>query len=270
MPYNRVADPLLDSGKPARSTDIKKIRDNQDYFNEQISLSPTSGGVQSHFNRADFGASAGTLADVLAGEGIFIEASSAAVWELRIDNTIDAHYIRFAAPSSVNGANLVCMSAMDFTTWTKPLTFKCRLRSAGWAAGDFSGFRIGFANDGVAVTPSMTANTRPQHGIYLEEGAAGANFRFVSSNGGANTVGSDFTKPSDNTWFEVKIEFTDVGGNQAICQIDGVTKETITTNLPTARNLFGMVSLVSAVGSAAVVDVDRISVMSGGAINDHA
>jgi hypothetical protein len=36
MPYVQVADPLLNSDKPARSTDIKQMRDNQDYFDTQI------------------------------------------------------------------------------------------------------------------------------------------------------------------------------------------------------------------------------------------
>jgi hypothetical protein len=36
MPYVRVADPLFNSGKPGRSTDWKGLRDNQDFFNTQI------------------------------------------------------------------------------------------------------------------------------------------------------------------------------------------------------------------------------------------
>ena len=32
MAYVRVADPLLNSGKPGRSTDIVQMRDNQDHF----------------------------------------------------------------------------------------------------------------------------------------------------------------------------------------------------------------------------------------------
>lgn len=36
MPYVRVTDPFLNADKPGRSSDMKQIRDNQDYFDSQI------------------------------------------------------------------------------------------------------------------------------------------------------------------------------------------------------------------------------------------
>jgi len=95
-------------------------------------------------------------------------------------------------------------------------------------------------------------------GIWLERLDA-SNWRFVSYDTARNN-GTSFTKPSDNTWFEVSIEFTGTPSNQALCRLDGVLKETLTTQLPTAVPLFGLFMFKGSGASPgnAVSRIDRI------------
>ncbi len=52
--YNRVVDPLLNSDKPARSTDVKQLRDNQDHFDGQITSLVTASGISDQSISDDF------------------------------------------------------------------------------------------------------------------------------------------------------------------------------------------------------------------------
>jgi len=54
MPYTRVVDPLLNSDKPGRSTDLKQIRDNQDFFDTQITSLITASGISDQSISDDF------------------------------------------------------------------------------------------------------------------------------------------------------------------------------------------------------------------------
>jgi hypothetical protein len=89
-------------------------------------------------------------------------------------------------------------------------------------------------------------------GIWLERVDA-SNLRFVSYDTSRNN-GSSFARPTAGNWYEVEIIFTDDPSDQALCYVDGVLKETLTSQLPTARTLHGAWGLDS---GTAQMDCDR-------------
>lgn len=95
-------------------------------------------------------------------------------------------------------------------------------------------------------------------GIWVER-VDGTNWRAVSYNGSRNN-GLNWAKPSVGTWFVLRIEWT---SGQAIIKIDGATKDTLTTQLPTTTTLHGV--LGCAIGSVSCNhDHDRIEMAADG------
>src|SRR6185436_17736051 len=84
---------------------------------------------------------------------------------------------------------------------------------------------------GAHADPSVTDSK----GIWVERVDA-TNWRFVSFDSSRNN-GSSFAKPTPGTWWTIDVIFTDDPRNRALCYINGVLKETFTSNLPTADSL---------------------------------
>lgn len=119
--------------------------------------------------------------------------------------------------------------ALQFDQVTRPITFEARMKLSADGAL-FAGLRVGVRSGGSGQAISFDRN-----GIWLERVDA-TNWRFACYNG-TRTSGTSFAKPTAGNWFKVKIEFTDTPSNRALCYVDDVLKETITTNLPTATPL---------------------------------
>lgn len=115
-----------------------------------------------------------------------------------------------------------------FDQVTRPIIFEARMKISadGYV---YAGLRHGITQDATGRPSTDRA------GVWLER-VDSTNWRFVSFDG-SRFNGSNFAKPTAGNWFTVKIEFTDTPSNRAICSVDGVVKETITSNLDTDTEL---------------------------------
>jgi hypothetical protein len=131
--------------------------------------------------------------------------------------------------------------SLRFDGVTKPITYEGRFKLSADGAGLF-GMRDG---------PYAEAPTTDRQGIWVER-VDSTNWRFVSYDTARNS-GSNFSKPTAGNWFKVKIVF-DTSTDRALCYIDDVLKETLTTQLPTTRILHAAFGLHG--GGAATTDLD--------------
>lgn len=142
-----------------------------------------------------------------------------------------------------------------FDEVTLPLIFKTRIKKL--VDVDIRiGLRLFF--QGTTGLPADAA------GIWLERVDA-TDFRFVSFDTSRQN-GVPFAKPTDNVWFDMEIEFTDMPSNKALCRIDGTLKETILLQLPTTKILHGLMVTAGSGGAPGVnvLDIDRARVSSAG------
>jgi hypothetical protein len=253
MAYITVPESVLAVDDPIRSTDIIQLDRNIEDLNARVS-SVEPGGFYSHFTDNNFAAAT----QPFQREGIFCFASGAGTVDPRIDNAILTHNVRLTTPAA---GYIQCAGVpmFDFSVRTKPLTFSTRIQYDTRA--NIASLRVGW------VGPALPTTARPTDGVYMELNAG--NFRFTSSNGGANTAGTDFAWIANSTYFDVDIIFTDAGGNRALCYVNAVLKETITLNLPIAKRLYGCVNFEAIGGVAVAVDVDMIQGKAGGGVVDQ-
>lgn len=160
------------------------------------------------------------------------------------------------ASSTTKWSVLLSLQDFVFNDSTRPVAYRCRTKWRGQRANKEAHNIWGFVSD---LVPGVSPNS----GIWLEMPDT-SNFRFVCRDNGSQTNGSNFTRVSADTWFEVYIEFTDDPSNRAKCYVDGVLKETFTTTLPTSRRLMGTIAAyqthVGGGGSGSTafqVDADR-------------
>lgn len=269
MTFTRVPDPNLDPDKPVRSADLKQIRDNQDdHESRLVSVEDASIRVFSHFvsfrgvETGGGGYSSSIITtnnDVVNFEGgkFYLASTAALVQQIIVSTTADDHYLRWT-PGAAGVGQCIANLSFNFASRTKPITFNWRFRTSD----NTNAFFLGLTN-----LPASKANTTPTDGIYLLLGGAGSTFRFrsTSSVSGLSTTGSDIAF-ANNTWYEVKILFEDTPGNQARCYVDGLLKETFTTNLPTTINMFGRYTFASGAGDT--FDLDRALVSAAGTLSD--
>lgn len=141
-----------------------------------------------------------------------------------------------------------------FDELTRPLTFETRIKWGGSGANTrmasgFGGYR---------------ATTR---GVWLEM-INSTQMRFSSRDSAGQFNGTAFSRIAISTWFKVKIIFTDDPSDRALCYVDDVLKETITSNLPTPDELRCM-STAWSTGAGDLIFVDWIR-MSALAFDDAA
>lgn len=180
----------------------------------------------------------------------------------------DTHYIRFYRQSAYARTGymiLMARPAFVFNNRVRPIVYTSRHRFSTSANHEiFIGLIPRFELDVDISTTPLT------DGIFLMRN--GANWRFVTRSGGVSTNGSDITPVADNTWFEVEIKFEDSPSNRARCYIDTVLKETFTTNLPVAAQLYGAVigHSNSTTAHMANFDTDRVKVYASGSLGNAA
>lgn len=265
MTYVAVADPLLNSGKPGRATDVKQMRDNQaDHETRILSLEDVQNvRVSSHFVKnhgyASNIAAAGSTSVRGYDQDWYLEtqANATVVEQIGVSATADDHHLRLDASSAVTPNSMIVGSlSINFDQRVKPITFISRVRHIN----NSDDLIVGFSQ-----FPAI-GTLRPTSGCWLERN--GANWRFAYASNGAVLNGSDFSPVAISTWFEVKIIFTDTPSDRFLAYLDSTLKETFTTaaSLPTARNIFGMVKNAPA-GSRAL-DIDRMDIYAGGPITD--
>jgi hypothetical protein len=98
--------------------------------------------------------------------------------------------------------------------------------------------------------------------VWLEQ-PDDANWRFVTS-AGSPLAGGSFARPGAETWYSVKIEFTDTPSNRAICSVDGTQRAFFTSNLPLTDILHSWFSIgfvFTAAGGGTTlheIDCDRV------------
>jgi hypothetical protein len=270
MTFVPVADPLLDSGKPIRSTDIKQMRDNQaDHESRVLSLEDVQNvRISSHFVKNHNYASGVVITGVTSLKGYdqdwYLETDGAEIVEsVAISATADNHYLRLNTTGGNLRAMIVGDVSLNFDQRVKPLTFISRQRHLNNA----DSFIIGFAASATVPTGyPLLATLTPTSGCWLEK--SGANWHFAYASAGAVLNGTDFAPVAASTWFEVKIIFTDTPSDRFLAYLNGTLKETFTTaaSLPTGRNIFATVKHVSA--GTRELDIDRIDCYAGGPITD--
>jgi hypothetical protein len=276
MAFTALTSGQCDANSPLDETLLQLVRTNFDDHESRIkSVEDPNVRVFEHFARTKFYSSneilVATGATYVASRDyadnlIFRAAGSGtfARWVNRYGVAVgnDAHFVR---AQDVGTLQLICAPGYYFTNRTKPIVFKFRMMIENY--NDWTGFFFGLMD----VPPAEASTTRPSNGLFMEMGATAGTFRFVARNGGggSETVGTEFTRPSSSAWFTFEITFTNDPSNQAVCKIDGVTKETLTTNLPTAKTLFPVLHLVGSVASTKY-DLDRIEAYASGALSDAA
>ena len=267
MAFVRVPDPNLDPDEPVRSADAKQIRDNQDIHEARlVAVEDANIRIFSHFARFEATVGAGGYQGdlVLGGSPDFLYYqgsdfyihSTGALDQLLPTAAADTHYLRWT-PGAGTGTCIANLN-FNFTGRTKPITFNWRFRASDVTNAFFLG---------LTVLPATHANTTPTDGIFLFLGGAANTFRFrsTSSVSGLSTTGTDIAYVA-NTWYEVKIIFTNTPGNQAECYINGAPMETFTTNLPTTITMCGR--WTAATGAADTWDIDRALVSAAGTLTD--
>lgn len=157
-------------------------------------------------------------------------------------------------------SGLYSIQEFVFDNVTKPIRFEARVQWRGGRSNHTIEHKWGLFDTYVLSTGTPNA----PRGIYLEL-ATPTTMRFLSRNASGTFTGTPFTAPTADTWFKVRIEFTDDPSDRAVCYIDDVPKETIVANLPTPDRLrSGVVAAqdyTAGVGSGTTafqVDADRI------------
>jgi hypothetical protein len=173
-------------------------------------------------------------------------------------DTTFQHWIMAEAVQQAE-AQLYTVRGFKFSDVTKPIIYKARIKLSdntddywlGLARAEYASFAV------------------PARGIYLERNTT--NWRFVSKDSGGSTNGTPFSPVTAGTWFEIEIKFEDSPGNQARCYVDGVLKETFTTNLPTGEVLFGAVKYNQTTGGGGGdLKLDRIEYKAGAQLGNAA
>jgi hypothetical protein len=138
---------------------------------------------------------------------------------------------RIGAASGGSWMSVFSRRTVLFNSMTRPLVLNARFKLSADIATK-AGLRVmPTAGASAPADPSATDSK----GIWLERVDA-TNWRFVSFDSSRNN-GSSFAKPTPGTWYTVQIIFTDDPSNRALCYVNGVLKETFTSNLPTADEL---------------------------------
>jgi hypothetical protein len=148
-----------------------------------------------------------------------------------------------------------------FNSVTRPISFKSRQK---WGGAGNPRHLIGLIS-GMFSNAQNPANA-PTDGIWLEFPDS-TNVRFICKDSGSGTTtGTSFTRPTTGTRYEIEIQFTDDPSNRALCYLNGVLKETFTTNLPVTRRLrAALICRTDTSGSTnSIITVDRARLSADG------
>lgn len=161
--------------------------------------------------------------------------------------------VRIAATQPAGAASgknvLFTIPRYIFNNLTRPLIYEARVKWRG-VSSPLHWFGMSDAVPAIGNYPNA--------GVYLAFPNS-TDMRFQCRDGTTTTNGTGFARVAADTWFTVKIEFTDTPSNRALCYIDGVLKETLTTNLPTSQGLFGAIDVqVQSSATTTESDCDRL------------
>ena len=220
---------------------MRKIKDNLDNLNGRATQVDQLARVFDHFNFADAGAPITLPQDFTLYAGADGDISYPAFSVLRFNNS--------------STASMLVQTKRNYRFDSVTLPIRLIVRAKKLIDVGFSiGIRPYYST---SLTSNLsTSGLTDGNGIWLER-VDSSNWRFVSYNGSRNN-GANFAKPTDGNWFVVEIEFTNDPSNQALCRIDGVLKETLSTQLPTTSILHGFIDSVGSGSSPGsnVMDFD--------------
>jgi len=263
MGWTAITAAQTDANSPGDQTFTDLLRTNDKDHEDRIkALEDPSVRVYSHFAGNQGYASGvivgGAQVEPYFEDQFYIESGTGGLVTNQVAVAADDHRILLNGPSMIIGR-----AAFHFTNRVKPITFKARMKFHAFPGAFF----VGLLSAGLVGNdfPAVGDTGRPARCVVLERFDA-SNVVFTSRVGASVNQGTQFGKPADGVWFEVKIIFTNTPGNQADCYIDGALKDNLTTaaSLPTADNLYPSVLLPSVTGSD--ISVDSLECLAGGAI----
>lgn len=132
--------------------------------------------------------------------------------------------LRVSSGNSNPGAGLVLPRPMNFASVGKPIRCKARVKR-----GTDTAFRFGFQSI-INMTDSI--------GVWLERVDA-SNWRFAAYDG-TRESGVSFANVATGTWFDFEIVLTDTPSDRALCYLNGVLKDTLTTHPPVTGDMWGL------------------------------
>lgn len=235
----------------------RKVKDNFDDHEPRLVQLEKQIRIFDHFNRAaeattndkSWGTTPATGGSIL-GRDWLLHASSNA--ELGNANAAKPSWsvVRIASPSAAGQwAQAQSALSLQFNEITAPITLEARIKRA--VDMNFKAGMRGFFTD-------PTADSK---GIWLEKVDA-SNWRFVSFDTARNN-GASFAKVAEGNWFKVKIIFESSPSIRALCSVDGVLKETLTTQLPQTTRMhanFGRWDLLSGALDMDLADFGAVAI----------
>lgn len=248
MPYNRIADPLLDIGKPGRSTDWKKFRDNQDYFDSAI----TTLQRQTNITHQD-------IRDHFTGSAI----DTTNLWEEMVSagnvTLVSEHSAQFTAGSAGAFQGLAArtirqriVKSHDYIAFVN-----VRVKRTGV---DSDTYIIGW-NDNALADMGIFDDTTDCVAIVIQDAAGeSGGWIAITTNGGSQSEVGPFGTATN--WNEIRLEFTcsaTAGNRKVDVYLNDVLEGTMATdaNMPSAT-LRPVVGLESNGASSRTMLVDYV------------
>lgn len=214
-PFVSLADADTDYKSPIGQDLMRQMQDNFDNLNERVTKMESGSRVLEHFNYYD-GAGNAMPPSMFSTSGT--PTITYPAWSVvALANTNDFHQV------------YEMFRTLRFDQVTTPIIYEARLKKIVDKGHFF----------GMAVHSTTGAD---RNGIWLERVDA-SNWRFVSYNGSRNN-GSSFAKPTDNTWFTVRIEMN--SSSEVKCYVDDVLKDTLVTQIPTTSLLHAFLDPIGA------------------------
>jgi len=222
MPYIRVPDPLLDVKKPGRSADWKQIRDNQDYFDAQITAAGL--GIRTDQDIRDHFMSGTTISTVN-----WTQVLNASL------GIVSQHKLHFEAGGASTEYAIVhgTSSRLRIIKTAEYVAF-CKLRVQRRSPGSYAGsYFFGWQDD--ALTTTLVTDVSDCVGVTI--GSSATAWLGRTSNGGSASTTGDFATNTD--WNIIQINLTcsaTAGLRQAEFFLNGVSVSTLSTdaNIPAA------------------------------------
>ena len=269
MAFSAIPSSATDQNSPGDQTLMDLFRLNLDDHEARIKVAEDpSARTFSHFNvRHGFTSNrildqvTTVIADTIYDAQFWLALSASGSPDARwveaagASDTTFQHWIMLEFPSGGDEGALYTLRSFKFSDVTKPLFFKGRFKLSNNTMDVF----IGMAR------AEYTNLVVPARGIYLERNTT--NWRFVAKDSAGSTDGTPFAPVTAGTWFDVEIRFEDTPGNQARCYVDGVLKETFSTNLPTGEVLVGTAKAGQVAGD---LKTDRLEFKAGAQLADAA
>lgn len=222
MPYVRVPDPNLNADKPGRSTDIKQIRDNQDYFSSQIDTLVLKNLISSNSIADDFmGTALGPWWVSVVGTG-----DTAAI--------ISQHKLRCLTNGNTTSDYAGVKAATGYQRVVKTEEYvavmEVRVKRPGTDAGSYV---FGWNDDALTLGAEYGDTTD----CVLVIRDAFGNWTAKTSNGGSSSSYGSFGNAS--IWERVRLEFTcsaTAGNRKVEIYLNDALLSTLNTdaNMPTA------------------------------------